>query len=202
MFCTSDVVRNQSANAAIAAPRDGKNVYEALAAKSFKYHLGHWKNALSENKDKCMFCHDSAHNANHKSHDCPILKKLGLKLVKRTDSNKVDAASWVTAQPTGDTTKPAQTPAPASDATSGSGSLPGGFSAAAEPVLYDSGDDYNYTGKSSGSMYLGTSLDKPNSSSLVYISLSPSCNHTSGVTPDMVWCTPMRVKMLPYITPP
>jgi hypothetical protein len=34
-------------------------------------------------------------------------------------------------------------------------------------------------------MYLGTSLHKPNSSSLVYISLSPSCSHTSGVTPDM-----------------
>jgi hypothetical protein len=34
-------------------------------------------------------------------------------------------------------------------------------------------------------MYSGTSLDKPNSSSLAYINLSPSCNHTSEVTPDM-----------------
>jgi hypothetical protein len=179
------VIRNPSGNAAGAAPGDGKNVYKVLAAKSFNYHLGHWKKALSENKGKCMFCHDSARNANRKSRDCPTLKKLGFILVKWTDSDKADAASQVTAPPTGDTTKPAQTPAPASDATSGSGSLPGGFSAAAEPISYNSGDDYDYKGKSSGSMYLGTSLDKPNSSSLAYISLSPSCNHTSGVTPDM-----------------
>jgi hypothetical protein len=132
-----------------------------------------------------MFCHDSACNVNHKSCDCPIFKKLGLKLVKRMDSDKADAASWITTQPTGNTTKPAQTPAPAADTTSSLGSLPGGFSAAAEPVSYDSGDNYDYKGKSTGSMYLGTSLDKPNSSSLAYISLSPSCNHTSGVTPDM-----------------
>ncbi len=179
------VARNPLANAAGAAPGDGKNVYEALTAKSCKYHLGCWKKALLENKGKCMFCHDSARNANHKSLDCPILNKLGLKLVKRTDSNKADAASQVTAPSTGDTTKPAQTPAPASDAISGSGSLPGGFSTVAEPVSYNSGNDYDYEGKSSGSIYLGTSLDKPNSSSLTYISLSPTCNHTSGVTPDM-----------------
>jgi hypothetical protein len=132
-----------------------------------------------------MFCHDYACNANHKSRGCPILKKLGFKLEKRMDSDKADATFWVTAPPTGDTTKPAQTPAPASDATSGSGSLSGSFSAAAEPDSYDSGDNYNYKGKSSESMYLGTRLDKPNSSSLAYISLSPSCNHTSGVTPVM-----------------
>jgi hypothetical protein len=101
------------------------------------------------------------------------------------DSDKSDAASWVTAPPTGDTTKPAQTLAPASNATSGLGSLPGSFSAAVEPVLHDLGDNYNYKGKSSGSVYLGTRSDKPNSSSLAYISISPSCNHTSVVTPDM-----------------
>jgi hypothetical protein len=132
-----------------------------------------------------MFCHDSARNANHKSHDCPFLKKLGFKLGKRMDFDKADAASWVTAPPTGNTTKPAQTPAPASNTTSGSGSLPGSFSATAKPVSYDSGDNYDYEGKSSGSMYSGTSSDKPNSSSLVYISLSPSYNHTSRVSPDM-----------------
>jgi hypothetical protein len=179
------VVQNPLVNAAGAAHRDGENVYGALAAKSFNYHLSCWKKTLLENKGKCMFCHNSVHNANHKSRDCPILKKLGFKLEKLADFNKADAASWVTALPTGNTTMPAQTPAPASDTTSDLGSLHGSFSAAAEPDLYDSGEDYNYEGKSSGLMYLGTSLDKPNSSSLAYISLSPSCNHTSGVTPDM-----------------
>jgi hypothetical protein len=113
-----------------------------------------------------MFCHDSACNANHKSRDCPILKKLGLKLEKRSDSDKADAASCVTTPSPGNTTMPAQTPAPTSDATSGLGSLLGGFSAVAEPVSYDSGANYDYKGKSSGSMYLGTSSDKPYSSSL------------------------------------
>ncbi len=179
------VIRIPSANAAGAALGDGKNVYEALVAKSFNYHLGCWKKTLWENKGKCMFCHDSARNANHMSRDCPILKKLGLKLVKRTDSDKAETASQDTAPPTSDTTKLAQTPAPASDATSGSGFFPGGISAAAEPVSYDSGGDYDYEGKLSGWMYSGTSSDKPNSSSLAYISLSPSCNYTSEVTPDM-----------------
>jgi hypothetical protein len=54
---------------------------------------------------------------------------------------------------------PAQTPAPASNATSSLGSLPGSFSAAAEPNSYDPGDNYDYKGKSSGSMYLGISSD-------------------------------------------
>jgi hypothetical protein len=90
-----------------------------------------------------MFFQDSACNPNHKSRDCPILKKLGFKLEKRTDFDKIDAASWVTTPPTGDTTKPTQTPAPASNATLGLESLPGGFSAAAEPDSYDSEDDYD-----------------------------------------------------------
>jgi hypothetical protein len=59
------VVQTPSVNAASTAPGDGKNVYEALAAKSFNYHLGRWKKALSENKGKCMFCHNSACNTNH-----------------------------------------------------------------------------------------------------------------------------------------
>ncbi len=87
------VVQNPSANAAATATGDGKNVYEELAAKSFNYHLGCWKNALLENKSKCMLCHNSARNTNHKTHDCPILKKLGFKLEKRTDSDKANATS-------------------------------------------------------------------------------------------------------------
>ncbi len=61
------------ANAAGAAPGDGKNVYESLAAKSFHYNLGHWKKALSENKGKHMFCQDYACNANHKVVIAPFL---------------------------------------------------------------------------------------------------------------------------------
>jgi hypothetical protein len=113
------VVRNVSANAAGATPGDGKNPYKALAAKSFNYHFGRWKKAIGENKGKCMFCHDTARNSDHKSHDCLILKKLGFELEKRTGSDNAggDAASHVTAPPAGDASKPASSPAPTLDAT-------------------------------------------------------------------------------------
>jgi hypothetical protein len=131
-----------------------------------------------------MFCHDTARNSNHKSRNCPILKKLGFKLEKRTGSDNAgsDAASCVTAPPAGDASRPAPAPAPALDATSGSGSISGAYAAAAEPDSYDSGDDYDY---SSSSMYSGTRSGQPTSTSLAYISTSPSCNHTSNDPPNM-----------------
>jgi hypothetical protein len=134
-----------------------------------------------------MFCHDTTRNSHYKSCNCPILKKLGFKLEKRTGSDNAvgDAASRVTAPPVGDVLRPAPAPAPALDATSGSGSIPGAYAAAAEPDSYDLGDDYDYKGKFSGSMYSGTWSSKPNSSSLAYIRTSPSCNHTSNDAPNM-----------------
>jgi hypothetical protein len=113
------VVRNASANAAGATPGDGKNAYKALAAKLFNYHFGRWKKAIGENKGKCMFCHDTARNSDHKSRDCLILKKLGFELEKRTGSDNAggNAASRVTAPPAGNASKPTSSPAPALDAT-------------------------------------------------------------------------------------
>jgi hypothetical protein len=133
-----------------------------------------------ENKGKCMFCHDAALNADHKSRDCPILKNLGFKLEKWSDLDNANTALRVTAPPTPDSAMLAPAPAPPSDNTSGSASLSGGFSALAEPNSYDLGDDYNYEGKLTGLMYLGTSLGKTNTSSRPY--LSPSCNHASSNT--------------------
>jgi hypothetical protein len=127
-----------------------------------------------------MFCHNTAHNSDHKTSDCPILKKLGLKLEKRSelDSN-IDTASRVTTPPAAKSAKlAAATPVPSSDTVSGSASLLGGFSAAAEQDSYDSGDDYDYKGKSSGLMYL-SSLAKPKTS-CAYIGPTPSCCHVSS----------------------
>jgi hypothetical protein len=127
-----------------------------------------------------MFCHDTARNSDHKTRDCPILKKLGLKLEKRSklDSN-IDAATTVMAPPVAESAKPAgATPAPSSDAVSGSASLPGGFSAAAEQDLYDLGHEYDYEGKSSGSMYLSSSA-KPKISH-AYVAPTPLCCHVSS----------------------
>ncbi len=46
-----------------------------------------------ENKGKCMFCHDTAHNTDHKTCYCPILKKLGVKIKKRIKVDNCEAAS-------------------------------------------------------------------------------------------------------------
>ncbi len=81
----SKVARTPSANVIGSGPSDGNNVYEALASKSFNYHFGCCKKALAESKGTCMFCHDTAHNSDHKTRDCLILKKLGLKLEKRLE---------------------------------------------------------------------------------------------------------------------
>jgi hypothetical protein len=134
-----------------------------------------------------MFCHDTARNSNHKSCNCPILKKLGFKLEKRTglDNTGGDAASCVTAPPAGNAPKPASSPAPALDATTGSETIPGAYAVAAEPDSYDSGEDYDYEGKSSGLTYSGTRSGKPNATSIAYINTSPSCHHTSNNAPTM-----------------
>jgi hypothetical protein len=181
------VVRNTSANAAGATPGDGKNAYEALAAKLFNYRFGRWKKAIRENYGKCMFCHDTACNSDHKSRNCPILKKLGFKLEKRTGSDNAggDATSCVAAPPAGDASKPTSSPAPALDATTGSETIPGAYAAAAEPDSYDLGDNYDYEGRSSGLTYLGTRSGKPNATSIAYINTSLSCHHTSNNAPTM-----------------
>jgi hypothetical protein len=172
------VARTPLANAAGAALGEGENAYETLAAMSFNYHFVRSKKALMEDKGKCMFCHDTACNTD--SRDCPILKKLSFKMEKRSDLDNANAASRVTAPPTLVSAKPAPAPAPSLDNTSGSGSLPGCFSASAESDSYDLGDDYNSKGKLTGSMYLGTSLGKPNPSSCAY--LSPSCSPLAATT--------------------
>ena len=72
----------------------------------------------------------------------------------------------------------------------------------AEPDSYNSGDDYDYKGKLTGSVYLGTSFGKTNTSSRVY--LSPSCNHASSNSNplDDSFATPEMGGTLSNNTPP
>ena len=158
---------------------DNENPYEALSAKSFNYHFGRWKKALREQKGKCMICFDTARNE-HNTCDCPIMKNLGFKIEKRVPSadNPRDAASRAATE-----TPPSQSPLPApstaptptpppTDSRPGSAVVPGAFSAATE---YDSGDEFDYEGKSDGAMY----GDKSKQTTFAY---SPaSCSHTTLV---------------------
>ena len=64
-------------------------------------------------------------------------------------------------------------PPPPKDSQPGSVVVPGAFSAVMETTYYDSGDEFNYKGKSDGAMYAGNF----NHTSFAY--LSASCSHTS-----------------------
>jgi hypothetical protein len=159
-----------------AAGTNSESPYEALSSKSFNYHFGRWKKALKEQKGKCMICFDTALNE-HTACDCPIMKNLGFKIKKWSPSDTPPEAASRVATETPSTPAPAPaptpTPPPPKDSQPGSAIVPGAFSAVTEPTYYDSGDEFNYEGKSDGAMYAG------NSKHTSFAYSSASCSHTS-----------------------
>jgi hypothetical protein len=86
-------VRTPSANAAGVSDSSG-NPYEAMATCSFNYHMSCWHNGCKDGSKKCMVCHNTSNKPPHHSSNCPILNKIGLKLVKHTPADG-NAASCV-----------------------------------------------------------------------------------------------------------
>ncbi len=78
------VCGNPLANTASA---DSGDPHKALERKSFNRHFGRWKKALKTEKGTCMLCFGLAHNPDHLTCNCPILKNLGFKLKKRSGSD-------------------------------------------------------------------------------------------------------------------
>ncbi len=141
--------------------------FKSMGTLSFNKHLNHWRYNCKDNSKKCLICYISSRNKAHSSKDCPILKRIGYKLVKvkhlALDPN---AASHVG----NDSTPSAPTPAPArvtspSD-SGGLGSAPGAFMVTMVADSYDSGDDFVYEGKHKGKPYVPSS--KPNSARFLY----------------------------------
>ena len=147
-------VRSPSANAAGAGgPGDKSNPYDAKAACSFGTHISRWRIGCKDSCEKCLVCHNMSNKPAHHTKDCPILKQIGLKLVKRTPADGNNAASRV-----GESLAPAPAPAPtppthAPSADGGSAATPGAFTAATKAASYDSGDESDYKGKYDGSVY-------------------------------------------------
>jgi hypothetical protein len=133
------------------------NPYKALVAKPYNYHLNHWWKAFIDNHGKYLLCHDTACNTNHKTQDCPILKKVGLEFEKQTDA---DNASLVAADAL-DSSPSSVPPPPTSGSlpsdTSGSSSTPDTFTASTAPDLYESGKEFDYEGKWNGVFYVSRS---------------------------------------------
>ncbi len=204
---------NPSANTTGAAGGDKTNPYEALASCSFGLHISRWRSGCKENSKKCMICHNTSNKPAHHTKDCPILKQLGFKLVKRTPANGGDAASRV-----GETLSPAPAPAAPAPAptVSGDGGLagtPGAFTAATEADSYDSGEEFDYESKYEGSMYSGKS--KANVSIYPYASHAtaepldipseptPDCRRTtSSIDPQGVCTTPLPKHVLALLQNP
>jgi hypothetical protein len=158
----------------------------------FGNHISCWRVGCKEGSKKCMVCHNTLNKPAHHTKDCPILKQLGLKLVKHTPANGGDAASQVSETPA-----PAPAPAPPvppvpPSANGGSSCTPGAFTAVTEAENYDSGEDFNYKGKYEGSVYSGKSKSN--------VSIYPHASHataepSNNVSPPA--CFPIGHDQLP-----
>jgi hypothetical protein len=125
-----------------------------------------------------MFCHNTVQSTDHRTKDCPILKKLGMKLEKVTDVDNQEAASRIALEMLAPALAPASNVLPAFNATVGSSSDPGGLSVAAKRDAFDSGDEYEYEGKWSGAMYSRST--NCNNAHNLYVGSGPYCQHASA----------------------
>jgi hypothetical protein len=148
--------RSPSANAAgtfTHSPGNNTHPFEAMDNLSFNKHLNHLRYNCKDGHEKCLICWNTSCSKAHSSKDCPILKRIGFKLVKRTLPN-TNAMSCVgnDGPPTSQT--PAPMPAPTPSDSGGSGSAPGAFTVAMDPESYNSGNDFEYEGKHKGKLYV------------------------------------------------
>ncbi len=157
-------LRHPSASAA-GVSGDRSNPYDALAKCTFGFHVSKWRYASKDSSDTCLVCHNTSNKGVHNIKDCPILRQVGLKIVKRTPADGNAAASRVGENPAPTPTPapaaPTPTPAPAAPTPApndgGSTATPGAFTAATEQDSYNSGEEFDYEGKYEGSVYSGKS---------------------------------------------
>ncbi len=155
---------------------------------SFNYNMSRWCNGCKDGSKKCMVCDNTSNKPPHHSTNCPILNRIGLKLVKRTPADG-NAASQVgkVVPPTSTHTAP-PVPATSTEASSrGSASTPGAFTAATDPETYDLGDEYNYKGKYKGKLFKANSA---NSKSTHATADNPISCSTSIGDPDLSTLSP------------
>ncbi len=170
--------RTPSANAA-GASGNKSNPYEVMASCSFGNHMSRWQAGCKDCSERCMICHNTLKKPAHHSKDCPILKQIRLKLVKRTPGNGGDAASRVghEAPATAPEPTPPAAPVPATVKNGGSTGTIGAFMVATKAKSYDLGDEFDYEGKYEGLVFSGKT--KSNAS------LYPHASHiTAKITED------------------
>ncbi len=163
-------VQAPSASTARVGTSEPSAAYDAMEQVSFNYHLSRWRKSLLESSDKCVICHNLARGNKHSISKCPVLKKLGMRLEKRSAADQgPDSAARVASD---SSCNPAATPSPASAPVpnSGSLSLAGTRTACTEAESYDSSEEFDYEGKYVGLFYAGAT--KSSSSSSLYLPAS------------------------------
>lgn len=125
-----------------------------------------------------MFCHGISNNTDHKSRDCPVLRKLGVKLEKCSDGDNCEAATHVASNSTtpGPAPSAATAVSPLLEVMPGSNTIPGRFAASVKVDAFDSGDEYEYEEKALGTMYF--SSPNTNNTHDIYLCSTPSCRHS------------------------
>ena len=93
-----------------------------------------------------MICHNTSNKPARHTKDCPILKQLGFKLVKRTAADSDDAVSRVCETPSPAPAPATPAPAPTVSVDRGSAGMPGAFAASTKADSYDSGEEFDYEG--------------------------------------------------------
>jgi hypothetical protein len=210
---TGKPAHTPSANAAGTPSGDKANPYEAMALCSFGLHVSRWRSACKDNSDKCLVCHNTSHKPAHHTKDCPFLRQLGFKLVKRTPANGGNAASRVGVNPAPAPAPAAPTPTPAVSVYGGSTGTPRAFTATTEGGSYNSGKEFDYEGKYEGSVFSGNPKsnlsDYPTASHAAAEPLDTSsksktnCRRTtSSIDPYDVQTTPLPKQVIALLQNP
>jgi hypothetical protein len=129
-------------NTAGASPGEPSATYDVMEHVSFNYHLPCWCKSLSNLANKCLICHNSAQGNKHTTAKCPILKKLDMKLEKRSSADNSNKSAARVASDASTASTPAPAPAPPSNG--GSTSIPGACTASTEVDMYKLGNEFDY----------------------------------------------------------
>ncbi len=137
-----------------------------------------WQAGCKDGSKRCMIYHNTSNKPAHHSKDCPILKQIGIKLIKHTPGNGGNTASRVShkAPATAPAPTPPAAPAPAAVKNGGSTGTPGAFTVATKAKSYDSGDEFDYKGKYEGLVFSG----KTKSTASLY----PHASHATTKTTE------------------
>jgi hypothetical protein len=175
--CDGNPICSALANSA-GTSTDEATTYDAMASVPVNYHLARWRCTLSETGETCVICHNLARGDLHLTKKCPILKKLGLKLEKRSaGDNSNDSASQVASDTQATAPNPVLCPTLAPDTGGGLPIVPCACTALLEDEPYNSGDNFYYKGQYEGVLY-NPSRNGNNVTSLS-LSATPACLHTS-----------------------